>query len=237
LIVVDDDDDDDGDPRGQIFQDASDYLRSCCRLSCLTLSGSYDYGPAGYGDGFARARMWAQYAGNHSGVCLAFDQARLRTAARATAHHRSLRLYESPIGYRSEGGLERPIQLPQTKAEADLTGLRDDLFPVIVPHLYFSKAWDWSTETEYRFLLHGGAAEFEYIDVRSALTGIFCGPRFPEARWKDVFTRCPELTKAGRVFKLWWRNGVASTIPMSGASVGAGPDWDVPPAPSNASAG
>ena len=27
------------------------------------------------------------------------------------------------------------------------------------------KAWDWSTESEYRFLVHGEVDDFEYIDI------------------------------------------------------------------------
>jgi len=215
------------------FEAASELLRNTCRLCCLTLSGHYDHGPVGFGDGFARARMWAQYAENHAGVCLAFNQDRLRAAAIAAAKARDLRLYEAGVKYRVEGGLDRAISLPYARVAQDLPGLIEDVFPVHVARLYFSKAWDWSTETEYRFLLHGKVNDYEYIDVRHALTGVFCGPAFPDGRIKDICARCPELTDAGRVYKLSWRNGVATTTPMSGGSVAPMPEWDIPPAPSD----
>ena len=176
-------------PRAAMFEEASDLLCDRCRLSSFTRSGPYDYGPVGFGDGFARARMWAQYAQNHSGVCLAFDQRALRDAARKSAAARGLELYEAPITYRTEGGLERPVALPYSRASDDMPGLIADIFPVVVGHLYFSKAWDWSTETEYRFLMHGDVNEHEYIDVRGALTGIFCGPKLPNAHLRDVVSR------------------------------------------------
>ncbi len=218
-------------PRAAMFQEASDLLRDRCRLSCLTRSGPYDYGPVGFGDGFARARMWAQYAQNHSGVCLALDQRALRDAARKMAAARGLRLYEAPITYRSEGGLERPVALPFSRASDDMPGLVADIFPVVVGHLYFSKAWGWSTETEYRFLMHGDVNEHEYIDVRGALTGVFCGPKFPNARLRDIVSRSPELTQAGRVFQLGWRNGVTQVSPVHASAVSPGPEWHIPAAP------
>jgi hypothetical protein len=218
-------------PRAAMFEEASNLLRDRCRLSCLTRSGPYDYGPVGFGDGFARARMWAQYAQNHSGVCLAFDQRALRDAARKIAAAPGVKLYEAPITYRTEGGLERPIGLPYSRAADDMRDLIADIFPVLVGHLYFSKAWDWNTETEYRFLLHGDVDEYEYIDVREALTGIFCGPKLPDARLRDIVSRCPELTEAGRVFQLVWRNGVPQINPVHASAVSSGPEWHIPAAP------
>jgi Protein of unknown function (DUF2971) len=218
-------------PRAAMFEAASDLLRDRCRLSCLTRSGPCDHGPVGFGDGFARARIWAQYAQNHSGVCLAFDQRALREAARRMAVARGLKLYEAPITYRTDGGLERPVALPYSRASNDMPGLIADIFPVVVGHLYFSKAWDWSSETEYRFLMHGDVNEHEYIDVRSALTGIFCGPKFQDARLRDIVSRSPELVQAGRVFQLGWRNGVARASPVHTSAVRSGPEWDIPAAP------
>jgi hypothetical protein len=61
--------------------------------------------------------------------------------------------------------------------------------------------------------------------------GIFCGPKVPDARIKEMLSRCPQLTAAGRVFKVSWRNGVTVVVPISESSFGAGPEWDVPPAP------
>jgi hypothetical protein len=115
----------------------------------------------GYGNGYMRARMWAQYADGHAGVCPAFDQAKLVEAAKRNERP-GVRLYKGPVHYRSEEDREILIQLPLAEVATDLHGLVDGLFPSVVAGLYVSKAWDWSTESEYRFLLRGAVADFEY---------------------------------------------------------------------------
>jgi hypothetical protein len=63
--------------------EAADRLtRRRAKLSCLTMDRPHDP-DNGYGyfhRGWARARMWAQYAGAHSGACLVFDKAELGRA-------------------------------------------------------------------------------------------------------------------------------------------------------------
>lgn len=82
------------------FHGSSDLLRTRCRLGCLSTAVRNERSSLpGFGDGYARARMWAQYAENHAGVCLAFDQKRLTDAAMRLAGARSLRLYKAPVRY------------------------------------------------------------------------------------------------------------------------------------------
>jgi hypothetical protein len=214
----------------KLASSASDELRRSCRLACLTRSGPNSWASLiGYGNGYMRARMWAQYADGHAGVCLAFDQAKLVEAAKRNERP-GVRLYKGPMQYRSEEDREILIQLPLAQVATDLHGLVDGLFPSVVAGLYFSKAWDWSTESEYRFLLRGAVAEFEYIDIGSSLTGVFCGPRFPDARLADLRARCPELWEAGRVFRIAWRNGHPIPMRLQGdAPAPAG--WQLPDPP------
>jgi hypothetical protein len=90
---------------------------------------------------------------------------------------------------------------------APIFGLIRESFPAVVKQLYFSKAWDWQTETEYRLVIHGDdVQEVEYVDIRHALTGIFLGSQFPEERRDDVLARCPHLVE-NRIFMVLWRNG------------------------------
>ncbi len=197
-----------------VIQDASQLLRERCRLTCLALSGPNEWSSLiGYGDGYTRARMWTQYADGHRGVCLAFDQDRLREAIRATAETKGLKLYEAPIRYLAQDERSILIELPIERAVHDLPPLIEEVFPGVVAGLYFSKAWDWSTESEYRFLLHGDAAENEYVDISRALTGVFCGASFPERRLDDLRARCPQLHDDHRIFRTSWRNGFPIAMP------------------------
>ncbi len=219
----------------QVIQDASQLLRERCRLTCLALSGPNEWSSLiGYGDGYTRARMWTQYADGHRGVCLAFDQDRLREAVRAAAETKGLKLYEAPIRYLAQDERSILIELPIERAVQDLPPLLEDVFPGVVAGLYFSKAWDWSTESEYRFLLHGDAAEDEYVDISRALTGVFCGASFPERRLDDLRARCPQLHDDHRIFRMVWTNGFPVAMPdnLGPSSSGpAHPNWDLPPRP------
>jgi hypothetical protein len=222
---------------GHVFPEASELMRNRCRLTCLTLSGSYDQGPDGFGDGFAKARMWAQYADLHKGVCIALDQERLRSSAEAAAAANGLRLYEGAIRYGVGSAIGSPgrspllpLVVPSSRAD-DLPRLFEEWFPVLAHRYYFTKAPDWSTETEYRFLMHGDVKEYEYIDVRSAVKAIFCGPQFPDPRLPDVCAQYPELAEAGRVYKIRWSNSVAIPCPVNGDGTGPPTSWEVPPPP------
>jgi len=175
--------------------------------------------------------MWTQYADNHAGVCLAFDQGRLRAAARAAALERGLRLYAARVRYRAPNEREFLIQFPLSRVIADLRSHVDEVFPTAVAGLYFTKAWDWSTESEYRLLLDGDVADEEFADISGSLTGIFCGSRFPEARFDDLRARCPQLLAAGRIFVMRWRNGFPIPMPLAATGQSTDASWDVPPEP------
>lgn len=221
-----------------IFERASDLLRNRCRLLCLTEARRNPSSSlAAFGDGFARARMWSQYAGNHTGVCLAFDRAMLCQAVQEMANARRLKLYEGPVRYAREpsahvgpfGDLRPgPFDVPLSRSP-DLDLFIEERFPTAVHDLYFVKAWDWSSETEYRCLVHGDVDEFEFVDITPAVSGIFLGSRFPTARLADLRARCPELWE--RTYQVWWRNGFAVPLQCSAGATLPSPSWAVPPFP------
>lgn len=242
--IIQDREDEEWPPRRaehSLFSDVSQLLRSGCRLACLSLavrnmrsvlSGLGVQSPwSGFGDGYARARMWAQYADNHAGVCLAFHQQRVREAAMRLADSKRLKLYKGPVTYLPDDESPTSTEVPISRLRADLHSFIDEAFPTVVGRLYFTKAWDWSTESEYRFLLYGAVDDYEYLDIRQSLTGVFCGSRFPEARLGDLAARCPELTEAGRIFKIQWRNGFPVPMPVNVAGRERSLEWELPPPP------
>jgi hypothetical protein len=142
--------------------------------------------------------------------------------------------HEAPIHYLAQDERSILIELPAERALQDLPRLVEDVFPGVVAGLYFSNAWDWNTESEYRFLLHGDVAEDEYIDISGALTGVFCGASFPERRLDDLRARCPQLHDDHRIFRMFWRNGFPIAMPANQGPSESGPAhpaWDIPPRP------
>lgn len=218
--------------RMEHFERASALVRSRCRIACLADSSPEGWNPLdGYGDGWTRARMWAQYADLHAGICLAFDRSRLLEAAQEMASRRGLTLYCDAIQYRPRAGEPEPlIQLSASRVKDDLAALIEEKFPRFAEQFYFRKAWDWSSETEYRLLVHGDVAAFEYVDIRRAVTGIFIGPGLPTARRDDLLARCPHLADH-RMFTVYWRNGFPPILPLVGPLAQRIRDWEAPPRP------
>jgi hypothetical protein len=115
-----------------------------------------------------------------------FDRGLLRGAVQELAASRGLALYEGRVAYVGEPpGHAVSIEVPISRVDS-LEAFVQELFPSVVDGLYFVKASDWSSETEYRFLLHGDVADYEYVDITKALTSIFVGPRFPAVRLDDL---------------------------------------------------
>jgi hypothetical protein len=192
---------------GRLFRDR-------CRLTCFTRSGpnSWSSKPE-FGNGFMRARMWAQYADNHKGICLAFDQSRLIEAVKA-CQRPGTRVYKAPVRYRGEEQRELTLQLPSDQLLDRADELATRLFPSVVSGLYFSKAWDWASESEYRLVVEGEVNDFEYLDISEALTGVFCGWRVSDGMVDGVCRLCPELFDVGRVYQLRWQNGFPYAQPV-----------------------
>lgn len=66
----------------ELMAEADELLRGKVHLLCLTEDQPSRRGEQPrYGTGPQRARMWAQYSENHTGVCLCFDGQRLIDAA------------------------------------------------------------------------------------------------------------------------------------------------------------
>jgi len=134
-----------------------------------------------FAKGWSRARMWEQYAENHVGVCLAFDQERLKTNV-ATDLERQLgiRPYHRDVEYSQTGG-ESYINLPLAQFPEEI----DDAFvqKYIEAHndeLFFQKTLDWQTEHEYRFVTTASPDEPLYVDYGDALVGVVVGWKIPD---------------------------------------------------------
>src|SRR2546423_10786553 len=61
----------------KLQEDATRIVKGTCKVLCLTRDNpiiSRDMPHDVFGRGYAHSRMWAQYAGNHKGVCLILDK-------------------------------------------------------------------------------------------------------------------------------------------------------------------
>lgn len=165
----------------QVSEWFSTVLKSRARIACFVrdqtpLTG--DHSKDILLRGLARARMWAQYADRHRGVCLVFDRARL---IEAVAEHLAPRLcYVGNVSYKDRSAVpsltpnEFMINVDQLIA---LGPERYALAHIMQYHdqLYFEKLSDWRDEVEWRILALGQDEGPLLLPIERVLVGVIHG--------------------------------------------------------------
>jgi hypothetical protein len=197
----------------ELIEEANVLLRKSVRLLCLTEDQPGTGFGGRYGNGPERARMWAQYAGNHTGVCLAFDGDRLIQAAedqfKATP---GKSLLHSQVTYAGDGEHPRMPMLHQPEAERDLLAFIEAMVRDNPRDLFFTKDWDWASETEYRLLLRGDTEDQEFLDVGDALEAVIAGPQFHRSYKTGLWRLCEELEV--EPLEIQWQMGPPAVVRM-----------------------
>jgi hypothetical protein len=132
--------------------------------------------------GFGLSRMWAQYGGNHNGVCLAFHRDKLESSINR-ALGASERLLKGKVDYEI---LKHEYERGAGARAYEFTATSDpdrDFTQLAVKHqrqIFFKKSKDWKGEQEYRWVYIAQPGESDIgIDIRDCLAAIFLGVDFP----------------------------------------------------------
>ncbi|QIY66364.1 DUF2971 domain-containing protein [Streptomyces sp. RPA4-2] len=138
--------------------------------------------------GWAHLALWAHYGAGHEGVCLRFDRDRLIESFLQHSGPASL-AFHGPVRYLSSqhGPANAGIDLEQV-AEFGIDAVSLAYAEANKDHLFFRKHIDWSSESEYRLVVLNQSVDYDYVDIRSALTGIVLGQAFPPERLPDLLT-------------------------------------------------
>ena len=132
--------------------------------------------------GWARSRMWAQYADNHNGVCLVFDKNEFKKCFDSLANNDIEILQDKDIIYTN-------YLAELESAMTDITNKTDILD--IYSHFYldeerkkylFQKCQDYRDENEHRFCLINKTLkspdESFFVNYGSSLKAVILGQRF-----------------------------------------------------------
>lgn len=129
--------------------------------------------------GWARARMWEQYAENHRGVCLVFAKDALIKAIMVSLRDQDFALpYHHKVDY--DGSAMQAPMLPLSELAGKVSAAEVSRF--IEEHhddLFFLKALDWATEHEYRFVTTSSDGKDLFVDYGDSLAGVIVGEQFP----------------------------------------------------------
>jgi hypothetical protein len=192
------------------------------KLLCFTVDSlpdeSAEFGA--FAEGFAKARMWAQYGANHSGVCLGFDLAALlshmssggRVPIVSVEDIDSLSgstlplIIHGPVKY---GSL--PDQQPViTNSDLKKMELSQSLVRILLDKaqsILFSKSLEWSSENEYRVVVIWPTEGYQRFNVGQSIVSVSLGAKAPQDD-EVVFQRLRDTPCT--LYRMVWEGGVPS---------------------------
>jgi len=129
-----------------------------------------------FGRGFARPRLWEQYADNHRGVCLCFDCEKLVRMLRQELAPGDERIWDGPVVYRDGPIKADAYTFPDSEFDKySDSEIIDRLITRNKDELFFTKAKDWEIEFEYRLVVPTAGMEPLPVYVRDALRVVMLG--------------------------------------------------------------
>ncbi|MHB1099304.1 MAG: DUF2971 domain-containing protein [Burkholderiales bacterium] len=160
--------------------------------------------------GYARGRMWAQYAENHKGVCFEFDGLELHKAVAAAVGQNPL--FFGPITYVDEWDVinlkKRGDAFQFSYAMVSDAGLEEGVRDHIrrhYQHFLLEKSPDWATESEFRWLVNSASGPF-FVDITASLRSVIVGVDFPAVYGPSLWRLCEQT--GARVERMNWNNRI-----------------------------
>lgn len=185
-----------------------DRVKVIRRRTLLTCFCSEKYDPkTPFSKGWKRARMWAQYANNHRGVCLVFHKTRLESAVRSALPD-CWEVLTEYVKYHEEYVIGSGILSSATLRPGDASKESPQRRLVReAKSLLFSKLHDFRDECEWRMLLVPDANESapeHFVPILDSLQAVILGTKFPEVYETSILesTNCD-------VFRVRWFHGRA----------------------------
>ncbi len=186
-------------------------LKANARVACFSLDtpplSGYHLSDI-FKRGFCKPRMWAQYAGRHTGACLVFDYQKLQRIVEV----------QFPSPFLVIGG-------PMQYMDRDILLRRDDTAYVInidylermgkaeyvkwhlltyYKRLFFEKMTDWQDEREFRWMIFGSHTDDLYVKFEDALVGIVFGEESDESEVSEIMKMTSDTGL--RYSGLKWKN-------------------------------
>jgi hypothetical protein len=184
-------------------------LKSAAKVACFCV----DLGPLTgepisdiYRRGYSKARMWAQYADRHTGVCLVFDKEKLLASVRQ--HLGKHRIAHGKVSYRDAPQLSR--------IEHQAFSIDIDLYESLGPFeyarehlkrhghsLFFEKLVDWRDEMEWRVVVFADTPGNVHLPIEDSLVAVVHGDRTDPDASEVLMSQAKEIQH----LSISWKNG------------------------------
>lgn len=165
--------------------------------------------------GYARSRIWAQYAQDHAGICLEFDGPALDKAIRS-ASQTETNVFCGRVEYHDEFNLRRAVTTNSPAFMLDYSAIQklggeNGLRAHIRKHydsFFLEKTPEWASEQEFRWLVNESRDPHDpiLVDISTALTAVIVGVKFPSVYEPSVRVLCDSL--GVRLERMTWSNRV-----------------------------
>lgn len=152
--------------------------------------------------GWARSRMWAQYADNHKGVCLVFDKKNLVEDFENAFKLESCETHCGMVDYTNNlEFLEETLSRP---CDSFLTSDKIQFL--------FLKCEDFKDEQEFRLLLINkklkGENEMVSFSIANSICGVIPGTKFPKENELALRKAMNSCNASIRWLPIWWDYGM-----------------------------
>lgn len=190
----------------ELFQRATEFvtkrsLITCCSRNAPTVSHGESLRP-----GYAHPRMWAQYADNHGGVCLAFDSAELDACVRDASGDRQV--FSGSVEYHdTHHGPPTGAVDPYGIAYLEDV-MRGGLAAIM--ELFFRKHIDWRDEWECRWVVRSTDDTPLFVPMMRALRGVLIGHDCSPPVLEHIVSVCSR--HAIPVHRIYWHGWTFSTF-------------------------
>jgi len=195
----------------------NDFIKKKCKILCLCSKSNEEiniegnlipvFRKADYTAGFTKSRMWAQYADDHKGVCLAFSRASLNSELEVS--YPNHKIYSGLMEYQYY-----LISFVKAKKVDFISLIRSGGKEIVKDHIqsyhheyFFLKLKDYERENEYRFVLVSDNDDYAYLPIESSLKAIILGIDFPKRNYKDIVELANSFNRKLELWVLDWQEG------------------------------
>lgn len=160
-------------------RDFNNAVKNGIKILCFSQDGPTKEinGRTYFQSGYSKPRMWAQYANNHTGVCLVLNKEefirRFNDNFDNKFHMEQEVVYEP--GFK-ESSRAYDLDTKEISMKG-IEGIVEERRKKFASAYYFSKHPDWKDESEYRFLVKDDSKEYPTIELDGVLTDIILGTK------------------------------------------------------------
>ena len=202
-------------------------LRHECRIMCLCSNdpvkviddaGQIQEDPIPSTLGWSKPRMWAQYGGNHHGVCLVFSRNALISQFKNCKPDVEWLRYENVIY--TTAGKYNFATLDIQGNSLQRSGVKQYCRQHVEVHwrdLFFTKHKDYRDESEFRIVAHDPLSKLESVDLLESLRGIIVGDMMHDVYFPLFERLAADLKIEAR--QAYWSNGKPHLIGLVKGSV------------------